>query len=83
MPECVVPRTEGVISLTEQVNCKLLKHYFNTGEAVDCSLVAPCCPWCLNARMKLQGFRTSAKGKYKILHEFYYSAMQQISDKWL
>ena len=39
--------------------------------------------WCSHKRMKLQGHRASAKGKYKILHKFYYSAMQQISDKWL
>ena len=32
-------------------------------------------------KLKLQGYRTSAKGKYKILAEFYYDAMQQISDK--
>ena len=32
---------------------------------------------------QLQGYRTSAKGKYKILNKFYCAAMQQISDKWL
>jgi hypothetical protein len=83
MSECVVPRTEGVINLTEQVNQKLLKDYFNTGKAVDHSIMAPHYPWCSHARMKLQGHRTSAKRKYKILHKFYYSAIQQISDKWL
>ena len=31
--------------------------------------------------MKFQGFRTSAKRKYKILAEFYYDAMQKVSDK--
>jgi hypothetical protein len=40
MPECVVPRTQGVINWTEQVNHKLLKQYFNTGEAVDHSIMA-------------------------------------------
>ena len=53
MPECVVPRNEGVINLTEQVNCNLLKEYFNTGEAVDHSIMAPRYPWCSHARMKL------------------------------
>ena len=83
MPECVVPRNEGEPNLTEQVNHKLLKEYFNTGESVDCSIMAPYYPWCSNKRMKLQGFRTSAKCKYKILAEFYYDAMQKVSDKWL
>ena len=41
MPECVVPRNEGVINLTEQVHQKLLKEYFNTGKAVDYSIMAP------------------------------------------
>ena len=54
-----------------------------TSEAVDCSIMAPCYSWCSCKRIKLQGFRPSAKSKYKILHEFYYSEMQQISDKWL
>ena len=83
MPECVLARTEGVINLTEQVNHKFLKEYFNTGEAVDHSIMAHYYPWCSQARMKLQGYKTSAKGKYKILHKCYYSAMQQITDKWL
>ena len=83
MPECVVPRTEGVINLTEQVNCKLSKDYFNTGEAVDHSIMAPCYSQCANKRNKLQEYQTSAKRKYKILAEFYYDAIQQISDKWL
>ena len=30
MPECVLPRNEGVINLTEQLNCKLLKEYINS-----------------------------------------------------
>ena len=30
MPECLVPRTGGVINLTEQVHQKLLKDYFNS-----------------------------------------------------
>ena len=30
MPECVLPRTEGMINLTEQVTRKLLKEYFNS-----------------------------------------------------
>ena len=30
MPECVLLTTEGVINLTEQVNQKLLKEYFNS-----------------------------------------------------
>jgi hypothetical protein len=81
MPECVVPRNEGEPNLTEQVNCKFLKHYFNTGEAVDHSIMAPYYPQCLYKRTKLQGFRTSANVKYKILAEFYYDAIQQISDK--
>ena len=81
MPECVLPRTESVINLTVQVHQKLLKDYFNTGEAVDHSIMAPCYSQCSNKRMKLQGFRTSAKGKYKILAEFYYDAMQKVSDK--
>ena len=79
--EDALPRVEGVINLTEQVDQKLLKDYFNTGEAVDCSIMPPCYPWCSNARMKLQGHRSTAKSKYKILNIFYYSAMQQISDK--
>ena len=83
MPECVVPRNEGVINVTAQVHRKLLKDYFNTGEAVDHSIMAPHQSQCSHTRMKLQGFRTSAKRKYKILAEFYYDAMQQISDKWL
>ena len=81
MRKCVLPRTEEVINLTEQVHQKLLKHYFNTGKAVDHSIMASRYPWCSNTRMKLQGFRTSAKSKYNILNEFYHSAMQQISDK--
>ena len=32
-----------------------------------------------NKRIKLQGFRTSAKGKYKTLAEFYYDAMQNVN----
>ena len=76
MPEGVVPRNEGEPNLTVQVHQKLLKDYFNTGEAVDHSIMAPHNPWCLNKRIKLQGFRTSAKRKYKILAEFYYDAMQ-------
>jgi hypothetical protein len=83
MPECVVPRNEGEHNLTEQVHRKLLKDYFNTGEAVDHSIMAPHQSWVSCQRMKLQGFRSSAKCKYKILAEFYYDAMQQISDKWL
>ena len=79
----IFPRTEGVINLTEQVNYKLLKEYFNTGEAVDHSIMAPPQSWASNKRIKLQGFRTSAKSKYKILPQFYYDAMQQISDKCL
>ena len=30
MPECVLPTIEGAINLTEQVNHKLLKEYFNS-----------------------------------------------------
>ena len=75
MSECVVPKTEGVINLTEQVNCKLLKEYFNTGEAVDYSIMAPPHSQASNKRIKLQGFRASTKRKYKILAEFYYDAM--------
>ena len=60
-----------------------MKDYFKTGEAVDHSIMAPPQSQCSNKRMKPQGFRTSAKGKYKILPEFYYDEMQQISDKWL
>ena len=67
MPECVVPRNEGEPKLTEQVNCKLLKEYFNTGEAVDHSIMAPPQSRVSNKRMKHQGYRTSAKGKYKII----------------
>ena len=81
MPECVVPRNEGVINLTVQVHQKLLMAYFNTGEAVDHSIMGPQYSWCSHKRMKLQGHRSTAKGKYIILCEFYYSAMQQISDK--
>ena len=81
MPECVVPRNEGEPNLTVQVHRKLLKEYFYTSEAADRSIMAPCYSWCSNARIKLQGHRSSAKGKYEILHKFYYSAMQQISDK--
>ena len=81
MPECVVPRNEGEPNLTEQVHCKLLKDYFNTGKAVDHSIMAPHQSWASNKRIKLQGYRTSAKGKYKILAEFYYDAMQKVTDK--
>ena len=41
MPECVLPRNEGEPNLTVQVHHKLLKEYFNTGEAVDHSTTAP------------------------------------------
>ena len=41
MPECVVPRPEGVINLKEQVNCKLLKEYFKTGVAVHHRIMDP------------------------------------------
>jgi muramidase (phage lysozyme) len=81
IPECVLPRTEGEINLTEQVHQKLLKDYFNTGEAVDHSIMAPPQSRVSCQRMKLQGLRSTAKSKYNILNEFYYSAMQQISDK--
>ena len=81
MPEGVVPRNEGEPNLTVQVHQKLLKDYFNTGKAVDHSIMAPHQSQVPNKRMKLQGLRISAKGKYKILAEFYYDAMQQISDK--
>ena len=85
MPQAInedaLPRVEGVINLNEQVDQKLLKDYFNTGDAVDHSIIAPYYHWCSNARMKLQGHRSTAKSKYKILNIFYYSAMQQISDK--
>ena len=81
MPECVVPRNEGEPNLIVQVNQKLLKDYFNTGEAVDHRIMAPCHSQVSNKRIKLQGFRTSAKRKYKILAEFYYDAMQKVSDK--
>ena len=77
MPECVLSRNEGEPNLTEQVHRKLLKEYFNTGEAVDHSIMAPHQSCVSNKRMKLQGFRTSAKCKYKILAEFYYDAMQK------
>ena len=80
MHECVVPRTEGEPNLTVQVHQNLLKDYFNNGEAVDHSIIAPCHSQCSHARIKLQGFRTS-KLKYELLQKFYYSAMQQISDK--
>ena len=67
--------------MTVQVNCKLLKDYFNTGKAVDHSIIAPPQSRVSQARMKLQEYRTSAKCKYKILAEFYYDAMQKVSDK--
>jgi hypothetical protein len=82
MPECVVPRNEGEPNLTEQVHQKLLKDYFNTGEAVDHSIMAPHYSQYSNKRMKLQGFRTSAKSKYTTLASFYYDAMQKVSDKF-
>ena len=78
MPDCVVPRNEGEPNLTEQVHRKLLKDYFNTGKAVDHSIMAPPHSCVSQARIKLQGFRTSAKRKYKILAEFYYDAMQKV-----
>ena len=81
MPECVVPRNEGEPNLTVQVHRKLLKDYFNTGKAVDHSIMAPHYTVCLHARTKLQGISSSAKSKYNILHKFYYDAMQKISDK--
>ena len=64
MPEYVLPRNEGEPNLTEQVHCKLLKDYFNTSEAVDHSIMAPHHSRSSNKRMKLQGFRSSAKSKY-------------------
>jgi hypothetical protein len=67
--------------MTEQVNCKLLKEYFNTGEAVDHSIMAPYYSWCSNKMIKLQGQGSNAKSQYKILNKFYYSAIQEISDK--
>ena len=70
MPECVVPRNEGEPNLTVQEHRKLLKDYFNTGEAVDHSLMAPPQSWVSQKRIKLQGYQTSAKRKYKILHKF-------------
>ena len=81
MPECVVPRNEGEPNLTVQVHRKVLKEYFSTGEAVDHSIMAPHYPWCSNKRMKLQGYQTSTKSKYKIHQKFYYDAMQKVSDK--
>ena len=54
MPECVVPRNEGEPNLTEQVHRKFLKDYFNTGEAVDHSIMAPNHSCCSNTWMKLQ-----------------------------
>ena len=80
MPGCELPRNEGEPKLTEQVNCKLLKEYFNTVEAVHCSIMAPHYSQCSCKRMKHQRYRTSAKGKYEFLQNLYYSAMQQISD---
>ena len=70
MSECVVPRNEGEPNLTVQVHCKLLKDYFNTGEPVDHSIMAPPHFCVSHKRIKLQGYRTSAKSKYKILAEF-------------
>ena len=55
MPKCMLPRIEVVINLTEQVNQKLLKEYFNNVEAEDRSIMASYYHWCSNARMKLQG----------------------------
>ena len=81
MPKCVRQRNEGEPNLTVQVHHKLLKDYFNTGKAVDHSIMTPPQSQASNKRIKLQGYRTAAKGKYKILAEFYYDAMQQISDK--
>ena len=75
MPECVVPRNEGEPNLTVQVHQKLLKEYFNTGEAADHSIMAPHHSLCSHKRMKLQGHRSTAKRKYKILEEFYYDVM--------
>ena len=43
--------------------------------------MAPHHSCCSNKRMKYQGFSTSTKRKYKILAEFYYDAIQKISDK--
>ena len=48
MPECVLPRIEGKPKLTDQVNQILLKQYYDTGEAVDNSIMAPHYPWCSN-----------------------------------
>ena len=56
MPEGVVPRNEGEPNLTVQVHQKLLKDYFNTGEAVDHSIMVPCYSQCSNQRVKRQGF---------------------------
>jgi hypothetical protein len=64
MSECVLPTIEGVIHLTDQVNSKLLKHYFNTGEAVDHSILAPYYPQCSNGMIKLQGQGNNAKSLY-------------------
>jgi hypothetical protein len=41
MPTCILPRIEGMSNLTEQVNQKLLKDDFNTGEVVHHSIIAP------------------------------------------
>ena len=81
MPEGVVTRNEGEPNLTVQVHRKLLKDYFNTGKAVDHSKIAPPQSQASHKRIKLQGYRTSAKHKYKTLAEFYYDAMQKVSDK--
>ena len=50
MPECVEPRNEREPNLIVQVHRKLLKDYFNTGEAVDHSIMAPPHSWCSNKK---------------------------------
>ena len=66
MPECVVPRNEGEPNLTVQVHHKLLKDYFNTGEAVDKSIMAPPQSQASNKRIKLQGYSSSDHGNVKL-----------------
>ena len=56
---------------------RLLQHWWTCGP----QYMGPSSILGFTQRIKLQGYRTSAKCKYKILAEFYYDAMQKVSDK--
>ena len=67
MPECVVPRNEGEPNLTVQVNQKLLKDYFNTGEPVDHSIWAPPQSWASHKGSNFKGTELLPNANIKFL----------------